>query len=270
MTIAPLTIDEFSPPKSHAPGPAPMLQWIEVALLRVDRSYQRDIKKAGARNVARIIERFDWSKFAPVLVAPIEGGLYAIIDGQHRATAALACGIEKVPCQIVQADRAKQASAFAAVNGQVSPVSAMQLHAASVAAGDATAAAIQRVAAAADVVILRWPKHTTEMKPNETMAVGTIKNAIRFYGEDVTIAALKAISQSGDGCNGGALVQPIILGVGAVLALSRAWVDHPDLVAVCDDFDFLGMYERARSIRGIAAKTTIAKLFSDHLEKRIG
>ena len=270
MTITTLVSDEFEPPKAHAPGPAPMLQWIDVALLRVDRSYQRDIKKAGARNVRRIIDRFDWSKFAPVLVAPIEGGLYAIIDGQHRATAALACGIEKVPCQVVQADRAKQASAFAAVNGQVSPISAMQLHAASVAAGDETAASIQRVADAADVVVLRWPKQTAEMKPNETMAVGTIKNSIRFFGEDATVAALKAISQSGEGCNGGALVQPIILGVAAVLALSRAWFEHPRLTEVCDQFDFLEVYDRARSVRGVAAKTTIAKLFRDHLEEHLG
>jgi hypothetical protein len=174
-----------------------------------------------------------------------------------------------VPCQIVQANRAAQASAFAAVNGQVSQISAMQLHHAGVAAGDEIACQIQRVADAAGITILRWPKQADEVKPTETMAVATIRNAVRFFGEEATITALRVISQSGEGCNGGALVQPIILGVAATLAFKRAWMEHPKLIEVCDDFDFLEIYDRARSIRGIAAKTTVAKLFGDHLEKHL-
>lgn len=58
-------------------------------------------------------------QFAPIIGAPIEGGQWAIVDGQHRTTAAVLRGIEKVPCQVVQADRIQQAAAFAAVNGSV-------------------------------------------------------------------------------------------------------------------------------------------------------
>jgi hypothetical protein len=54
-------------------------------------------------------------------VAPVEGGQFAIVDGQHRTTAAIRRGQKEVPCQVVQADRAKQAAAYAAVDGNITP-----------------------------------------------------------------------------------------------------------------------------------------------------
>ena len=63
-----------APTLPYEPGPAPNLQWIEIAQLVVDPSYQRDIGRQGRFNVKRITEGFEWSKFAPVVVAPIEGG----------------------------------------------------------------------------------------------------------------------------------------------------------------------------------------------------
>ena|ERR1700686_5427879 len=71
-----------------SPGPAPFLERIETEKLVVDTTYQREIGRCGAANVQQIAENFDWSKFAPVIVAPIEGGQFAIVDGQHRTTAA--------------------------------------------------------------------------------------------------------------------------------------------------------------------------------------
>lgn len=94
-------------------------QWIEINQLVVDPSYQRNIGKKGRLNANRIMEVVEWSKLAPVVVAPLEGGMLAIVDGQHHTTAALLREIEKVPCQIVYVDRAKQAEAYAAVNGNV-------------------------------------------------------------------------------------------------------------------------------------------------------
>src|SRR5690606_16959607 len=74
-------------------------------------------------------------RFAPVLCAPIEGGLYSIIDGQHRVHAAAMCGVEAVPCQIVQIDKQEQAASFAAVNGNVTKITAFNLLKAALAAG---------------------------------------------------------------------------------------------------------------------------------------
>lgn len=118
--LQPLNSDRFTKPMSDfVPGPAPQLEWIKIEKLVVDGQYQRGISRRGAANIAQIAEHFDWSKFAPVIVAPLEGGQYAIVDGQHRTTAAMLREVPSVPCQIVQADRAKQAAAYAAVNGNV-------------------------------------------------------------------------------------------------------------------------------------------------------
>jgi ParB-like nuclease domain len=75
--------------------PAPQLLWIEIKDLVIDPSYQRHIGKRGAANIRQIAENFDWSKFAPVIIAPIEGAQYAVVDGQHRTTAALLRCLEK-------------------------------------------------------------------------------------------------------------------------------------------------------------------------------
>jgi hypothetical protein len=109
------------------PGPAPQLQWIAIGDLVVDTRYQRDLGKTGGKNIVRIAREFEWAKFAPVVVAPIEGGQWAIVDGQHRTTAAALRGITKVPCQVIIADQRKQAAAFAAINANVTEMSPMQV-----------------------------------------------------------------------------------------------------------------------------------------------
>src|SRR4051812_451900 len=86
-------------------GKAPKLDWIAISALVIDRQYQREITKLGRKNIRHIAENFHWSMFTTVMVAPIGGGKYAIVDGQHRTTAAALVGIEKVPCQMVDALR---------------------------------------------------------------------------------------------------------------------------------------------------------------------
>lgn len=89
-----LNAKRFGLPSSEfSPGPAPQQLWIEIGELVVDDSYQRNIGKKGSENVRHTTENFDWSKFASVNVAPVEGGKYAIVDGQHRTTAAMLCGL---------------------------------------------------------------------------------------------------------------------------------------------------------------------------------
>src|SRR5271168_1397409 len=120
-----ISAEGFERPKAVSAGPAPMLQWLKIADLRVDPTYQRPIIGKGRRNVDRIARAFSWSFFAPVVVAPIEGGRFAIIDGQHRTTAAVLAGFDSVPCQIVIAGQDQQAAAFKAINGITTLISAM-------------------------------------------------------------------------------------------------------------------------------------------------
>jgi hypothetical protein len=132
--MRPISIEGFEKPKSVSAGAAPMLQGLKITDLVVDPAYQRPIIGKGRQNVDRIAREFSWSCFAPVVVSPVEGGKFAIIDGQHRTTSAAIVGYETVPCQIVIAAKEEQAAAFKAINGTTTPISIMALHAAALVA----------------------------------------------------------------------------------------------------------------------------------------
>src|ERR1700693_5195445 len=100
-----------------------MLQWLKITDLVVDPAYQRPIVGKGRRNVDRIARAFSWSCFAPVVVSPVEGGKFAIIDGQHRTTAAALVGFDSVPCQVVIAAREEQGADLQVTNSVRSPIS---------------------------------------------------------------------------------------------------------------------------------------------------
>src|SRR5919107_4150563 len=148
--MRPISTEGYETPRGVSAGPAPMLQWISISDLVVDPSYQRPIVGKGRKNVDRIARSFSWSCFAPVVVSPVEGGKFAIIDGQHRTTAAALVGLETVPCQVVIAAREEQAAAFKAINGITTPISAMALHAAALVAGEPWAVQVAEVCARAD------------------------------------------------------------------------------------------------------------------------
>jgi RNA polymerase sigma factor (sigma-70 family) len=208
-------------------GTPPILRWLPLSSLRIDPSYQREILDRGKANVANIARGFDWSKFGTVIVAAIDGGLFSIIDGQHRTTAANLCGITHVPCQVIEASKEKQAEAFAAINGNVTQLSPMQIHHAKVAAGDPESLEMERVCAAAGVVILKYPLPADKIGPRQTMAIGTIRNAIRRYGSPVVAVALSCLSRTRGG-NPGMFRQQLITALVQVLARHPAIVANPE------------------------------------------
>ena len=204
-------------PISQDLGTPPELAWIDISLLRIDLSYQREILRSGRKNVIEIAAHFDWSQFATCIVARIPGGLYAIVDGQHRTTAAACRGVTKVPCQIITATPEQQAAAFAAINGNVTKMTPLQLHAARVKAGDRRARALDRACAAAGVEILRYPVPANNIKPGQTLAVSCLADALTAYGADTLTTALSCITRTADG-NVGLLRAPIIKGLCQVLS----------------------------------------------------
>jgi hypothetical protein len=66
-------------------GELPELTWVDVDLIDVDESYQRD---ADGRRVGRILESFRWDHFGAVVLARKPDGRFAVTDGQHRVKAA--------------------------------------------------------------------------------------------------------------------------------------------------------------------------------------
>jgi hypothetical protein len=253
-------------------GPRPTLQWVSITLLRIDPSYQRHVLRAGEKNIIAIARAFEWAKFAPVIVSPIAGGLFAIIDGQHRATAAALCGHKQVPCQIVDADRRKQAEAFAAVNGNVTAMSSLQLHAARIASGEPKALALAEACAMADVTICRYPVPGNKMKPGETLACGVLQGLLTKYGRDVFVAALSCITKTRKG-NPGMIRAQIVEALCAVLEAEPSWADDlKRLIFAMQTFDFAVAFNEARSAaisEGCSIGNALVDKIGSHLESTL-
>jgi len=263
----PYRIGFAGPPASF--GPAPLLQWIAIADLGVDQTYQRKILERGARNVRRIAEAFDWSKFGAVIVSPVEGGAFAIIDGQHRTTAAALAGIKEVPCQVVQADRARQADAFAAINGMVTAITPLQLHAARLAAGESDAMALTEALAAADVKVCRYPIPAKMMKPGETLAIGVLKKLFDQFGRDVLVMALRCITRTRKGWPG-MVRAPVVSALCGVLDGEPEWAgDETRLLRAMQRLDFEAAFASAHTAarqEGTSLAVALVTIFTEHLE----
>jgi hypothetical protein len=264
----PLDSRRFTGPTlPFTPGPAPFLEWIAIERLVIDTEYQREIGRRGATNVAQIAEHFDWSKFAPVIVAPVEGGRFAIVDGQHRTTAAMLRDIKEVPCQIVQADRAKQAAAYAAVNGNVTKTTPQQLYHARLAANDPGIREIAEICAAAEVQILRRNVSQSEMKIGQTQAISAIVRCAKIYGRETLITALQCITQTADG-NIGFLKATVIEALCQVLHDVPAWRDGGDaLLRAMDKFSFPDVWTQIAAGRDKMFPSTTCKMLADKIRK---
>lgn len=256
------------------PGPAPMLRWIAIAELVVDDSYQRPLAQShirrgvrksslGRKNVRAIAERFSWTKFSPVIVAPVEGGKFAIIDGQHRTTAAALRGIESVPCQVVIAGLAEQAAAFASINGTVTRMHALAVHHAAIAAGDPEALKVRQVTDAAGVTVLRYPKPASAMAPGETLALVEISRCVARFGGELAATALSCVT-------GGVNNKPGVLQAPLVRALCVLLADRPDLRGrrAQDALDKLNLARELEHARGRGRP--VWQILLGRLEARLG
>jgi hypothetical protein len=254
--IDPTSVGKVNPPADL--GPLSRLVWIDIADLRVDPLYQREISVKGRRNVRAIAEAFSWSKFAPVVVAalPPHGLLYAIVDGQHRTTAAAAIGLGRVPCIVIAADAGEQAQAFRAINAATTRVHPVQLFKAALAAGDARALAVATMCREAGVRILGYAIAGSALKAHETVSVEAL-HRLALAKPDLARAVLRGIASQGvDGAN---LLRSVIIDT-----LRCVLTDHPAFfadetrfVSALDEIDLdnewrLAMARKARE-RGISA-----------------
>ena len=227
-----LSIDEvaFAPP---FPNPAPTdapgeLAWVDVDDLRIDPKYQRPVGSKGERNIKQVIENFSWSLFSPLVVCRRPGGLYAVIDGQHRAIAARTHGgIEKVPALIINGDRSDEAKAFSVINGAVTSISETQIWHARVVAGDVDAIRLERVLDRVGVTIPRYAKQSSQLAKGECCAIGALEKTFKQYGGEALALALRTVVETKDG-NPGYIRGPLIKATAAVLVSSDQWLkDEP-------------------------------------------
>lgn len=259
--------------KQPSAATKPQLRWIGIDLLRIDQSYQRDILKRGVKNIIRIAQEFDWLKFTPVIVAESDHGIYLIIDGQHRTTAAALCGIKDVPCAIVKATRAQQAGAFAAINGNITVLSRLQIHAAAVASGDETAVGVSDACAVASVTILATPKPARKIQKGETNAVTALYRCFSLYGRDTLVTALQCLTETSDG-NVGNIRAAIVEALCVILESEPGWRDSGErLLVAMDKFNFASAFDEASALaRRSDGGTMVANLIeriSGHLAETL-
>lgn len=207
----------------------------QISDLRVDHSYQRSVTPTSIRNIRQIGRRFDWRKFAPVIGARQEDGTIAIIDGQHRCTAALSRGILSVPVYVLNCSYREAASAFAAINGQVTPMSKQDIYRASLAAGDPDAMALQDVLTAAEVTVVSIK---SGFGVGQTRSIGVLQRALRVYGPDILRLALQCITQTGKG-NAGLIYGATVIGICEAIKSKTDFLATPSkLFDIFDALDF--------------------------------
>lgn len=192
--LTPIPRLQFVPPPTIERNSGARGEYREIPLsqLYIDHDYQRQILQDGKANIRRMAERFEWAKFGCLVVGARGPNRFAVIDGQHRACAALYRGdIDRVPCLILQGGQKQEAAAFAAVNANVTRIHPLQSFHAAVTAGDPDSVEVVAICAEADVKILAYPK--TDMAPGETQSLVSIRNALRRHGKLVVVAALKLL-----------------------------------------------------------------------------
>lgn len=246
-------------PSNVSPGAAPILQWIDIDNLVVDESYQRDLRRANWSAIRKIAATFRWSMFSPVVVSPIEGGKFAVIDGQHRSHATAMCGFSQVPCQVVQMTREEQAASFAAVNGVITQVTPYHLLKAGIAAGEDWAVNASAIATEAGCRLMTSVGSKDNKKPGQIYGVRSFLKVIERRPRGAIVAALRHLKQAegyGDNVDiwDASRLMPVVMAMAErpIALENHAFRDALEL------FDFWGLYDRDEVERQQAQKRGVA------------
>lgn len=174
----------------------PQVVMLPLESLVVDTRYQRVILASGRSNIRHIVENFDWMHFQPILVSPVGDDKYAIVDGQHRAIAALNHpDVSMVPAAIVDLDPKQQAHVFAEINSRVIKVNALEIFWARFASGDEEAIRIMDCVEDADLKMIRVAGKVStgeeiEKHRGTFWSPNLVKKTIEINGYGFTSAAL--------------------------------------------------------------------------------
>jgi len=240
---------DILPAGSVDAGAVPELRWVRISDLRIDEAYQRHLKNENWRVIRRIAREFAWSKFSPVIVAPIVGGAYAVVDGQHRAHAALLAGFDEVPAQIVVLAGPDQAGAFAAINSVRTAVTPLQVFRAARAAAAPWAMACIAAVEAAGCELMDFQPSAKTRKARQVWCVSFIRSHVDQGRGDLITRVLASLATLPAAASDH-FDFPVLAGlVGALVDLGDAAgpVDLARYVAVHDPVETLYAAERMRA-----------------------
>lgn len=227
-------------------GPAPMLQWLEIEKLVIDDRYQRPLAPHNWKSIRAIADQFMWSRFSPVLCAPVAGGKFAIIDGQHRTHAAMLCSHKEVPCQIVQMDLSEQASSFKSVNANTTRVSGFHILRAALTAGEQWALDLRKVAENGNCDLMTSNASSEARKPGQIFSIHSFRRIVENSNHKTvslalrTLMAAEGFSSDKDLWNANT-IEPVL----------RALIDHPETLKSESFTDFLDSFDIYEAIDGL-------------------
>lgn len=180
--VVPIEVSRLS--ANLGAAPVPTFKWVEPLSLLVDEKYQRNLSSRSNELIRKIVAEWDWSRFKPPIVAQVELG-YEVVDGQHTAIAAASHpGIDTIPVMVINAPQThNRAAAFIGHNRDRIPITPLQMHKASCAAGDADALMLQAACDEAGLTLLAAQPSDGKYLPGETIAVGAIQRLFARQGD---------------------------------------------------------------------------------------
>lgn len=189
----PIAVDDWlvrDAADATAPEPAGELTRVPTARLRVDPTYQRGLSKRGRAVIRRMVADFRWDRFGALTVAA-KADHFAVIDGQHRALAAAALGIETVPAIVFDIDTPDAAGSFLGINSNRTAVGPMDKFRAALAAGDPAAAELADMLADLN---LDWNAPPSgPIAPGQIRCITRLSTLIRHHGRGIVETALDAM-----------------------------------------------------------------------------
>jgi hypothetical protein len=180
------------------PGPKPELRWLALAQCQVDHRYQRTLDSDRSKSlIERLAANWRWASCGALLAVKDGKDRYLLLDGQHRAEAARRIGIAELPALIIDGlTLEEQAAAFVRANLDRVAVNPFALHHARLVAGDERARLVDRVCRRAGVAIPKYPIPAENLKPGQTLALGSIAALTQRLGEGGASAVLKAVASA--------------------------------------------------------------------------
>ncbi|CDZ50435.1 DUF6551 family protein [Neorhizobium galegae] len=200
--IVPISIASIEP--NVPPTGMPIFELVKPTDLFVDPTYQRDVSDRGLRQIRRIIEHFDWTKYKPPICSYAEHDgktILKVLDGQHTAIGAASNPhVDKIPVMIVEAeDTIAQAKAFIGQNSDRLGVTHLQMHQAAIAAADEDAQTLELTCTRANIKMLKSPNSYAGDGSRQTIAVKTIEALIARRGPVLAREILEIIANADRG-----------------------------------------------------------------------
>lgn len=164
-------------------GSAGKIEVVELAKLKVDPVYQRDLT---ADFVERLAENWHFITAGAILVSKRPNGDLYIVDGQHRAAAALRAGETHILAQVVNEPSAEE-EARLRLKGNVKRTDRIyEVFRARLAANDETALAIQRILTDLDTQI--------NMTPTLGTGINAVQAVEKLYELDKGVTLIRILT----------------------------------------------------------------------------